>query len=421
MKIKKLRIQNYKSISDLTIEDFSNVNMIFGPNNSGKSNVLTFIDILFSPKIKSAVPEFDTSRFKGETPSLKGQPSPFWDGMIINRPFIFRNNDWKKPINFEILIELPSESLSFLQPDQLIAIKKLFLDESATFNLELFGQIVGLTPISSEIHLDKVNLNEKNIYIRNPEDFFSSIPKTDKSGVKSSGYEIFHSILNLINNSVLFLNNDRYFHPEREDKSIEELIPSNFTNWFHNLSLDTERYNDFVKIIGEIATFKPSGDADFLKGEQNSPINQELDFEFARKGDDILLMLTNVLKKRLPLENFGTGVQQILFILSKIAEAKPKIILIEEIELNLSPKYQYELIQHLIKFIEGDTKCTQLFFTTHTPILAYRTDFVMFNIQISDIGETHCRKLGVEKKEIRDFYPKEIIDFLLGNTPKAQE
>lgn len=44
MKIKKVRISNYRSIKDTIELDFSNLTALVGPNNSGKSNILWCIN-----------------------------------------------------------------------------------------------------------------------------------------------------------------------------------------------------------------------------------------------------------------------------------------------------------------------------------------------------------------------------------------
>jgi AAA15 family ATPase/GTPase len=413
MKIKKLHIENFKSISNFTIEEFSNLNMLFGHNNSGKSNVLKFIELIFSPKIKTETTTFDTSRLQETILIPKEQTSPFWEGFIENQPYIFRNNEWRNPILFEIGLEIPKSSLSILG-NLYESLEKIYFQNKASYvSLNIIGQIEGINPFSAEMKLQEVQLEERNIYVKNPKEaYFQSVPVTDKSGIKSAGYTILYSILNLLNNSVLFLDNDRYFHAESENPSVEELTPQNFANWFHNLLLNPQRYQEYMQIIRDISLFKANGDKDFQDNELNSPIHMRLAFEFARNEKILGVILTNQIPKRLPLENFGTGIQQVLYILAKVAEMKPKILLIEEIELNLSPKYQYELIQHFKRLIKSDQIC-QLFFTTHNPLLACKTEFVVHNIFINKAGETTAHKLGKEKKEIQEFYPRELIEFLI--------
>ncbi len=50
MKIKKISINRYKSITDpIVLENFSNLHILVGPNNAGKTNVLDAIHLFFDP------------------------------------------------------------------------------------------------------------------------------------------------------------------------------------------------------------------------------------------------------------------------------------------------------------------------------------------------------------------------------------
>ncbi len=50
MKITNLKTENYKSITDpLEITEFSNFNILVGPNNAGKTNILDSLELFFSP------------------------------------------------------------------------------------------------------------------------------------------------------------------------------------------------------------------------------------------------------------------------------------------------------------------------------------------------------------------------------------
>lgn len=96
-------------------------------------------------------------------------------------------------------------------------------------------------------------------------------------------------------------------------------------------------------------------------------------------------MLSNDFGK-LPVTSFGTGIQQIIFILSKIFLSKKKIVLIEEIELNLSPKYQLELINFIFNNLIKKGILDQLFYTTHSPLMCYRTEFRTLQSRIDVSG-----------------------------------
>ncbi len=423
MKLKKIRIQNYKSITDQTIEDFSQVNMIFGHNNSGKSNFLKFIELLFSSKIDPSgdITSFDSSRFDEKQISVPSkQLSGFWMGIIENQTFLFKNNEWNTPINFEVDVEINGTMISgTLTPEIFGFFKAAFFPDANEFIMTIRGNIKGIDDFTSEIFTDSVVINGIEIYNLEAKSYFPTI-----ATLTASGYDTIRSILNSLNNSVVFLDNNRYFSSEKEDGNIKDLEPSNFKNWMHNYSMDSYRYEDYRKLVSQIGEFKPSGDDHFKKNEVNSPIS-DMKFEFGRDRNELKVLLTNGAKKRFPMENFGTGIQQIIFILAKIAEKKPKILLVEELELNLSPKYQLELVQHvLLNLIEKpDISLNQIFFTTHSPILCCRTNFVMYRVSISNVGESTIKKLGDEKEDIISFYPKELRQVLIEQVlpaPKAQ-
>jgi AAA15 family ATPase/GTPase len=416
MKITKASISNYKSFKKEKIEDFSNVNMIYGHNNSGKSNLLKIISLIFERKIpNSASTIIDQSRAGDIKQSPLEKSSDFWDGIITNQPYIFREGA-NKVIEFEIDIKEEIENLrSVISFDILKDVyfpKPSILDTTITIS----GKIKPLGDFDAIISLEKVLLDGSEIFNATPTHKYFDSSSTDQNGqtLKSSGYEILNSLLGRFNDSVLLLDNDRYFIEEKESSQEVELTPKTFKNWFHNASLNPLRFSQIKSILHEVSTFKPNGDAIFSHNELNSPIHNSLQFDFARILNQLNIFLSNKKNLWLPLNNYGTGIQQILYMLCKIAEVNPKIVLIEEIELNLSPKYQYELLQHyLINHIEKPGKClSQIFFTTHTPMLCFRADFQIHKISINEDGESKVEKVG-DRKSIKSFYPDETIKMLL--------
>ncbi len=63
MKIKKIQIKNYKSvIESIEMDNFSDLHILVGPNNAGKTNLLDSIEIFFNPdneKLKRSEGEFN--------------------------------------------------------------------------------------------------------------------------------------------------------------------------------------------------------------------------------------------------------------------------------------------------------------------------------------------------------------------------
>ncbi|MBK9504395.1 MAG: hypothetical protein IPO03_03330 [Bacteroidetes bacterium] len=120
------------------------------------------------------------------------------------------------------------------------------------------------------------------------------------------------------------------------------------------------------------------------------------------------------------LESFGTGIQQILYILAKIAEKDLRSLLVEGNGVEFISKYQLELIKHLlVNMIEKtELPLKQLFFTTHSPALAYRSDFQIHNVTINSSGETSASRLGAAREVIADFYPDELKQLIVNQVVK---
>jgi recombinational DNA repair ATPase RecF len=64
LRIKSVRIQNFRSIADATLELSSGINVLAGPNGSGKSNILKAIS-RFSER--NTFSQNDQSRFSRES------------------------------------------------------------------------------------------------------------------------------------------------------------------------------------------------------------------------------------------------------------------------------------------------------------------------------------------------------------------
>ncbi len=108
---------------------------------------------------------------------------------------------------------------------------------------------------------------------------------------------------------------------------------------------------------------------------------------FSRFKEEIEVMLENSIG-RFPLKNYGTGIQQLFYILTKLFNSTSRIILIEELELNLSPEYQELIINNLQSFIsDPGNPISQLFFTSHSDYL-YRNDFKVYEVSIDEKGNT---------------------------------
>jgi predicted ATPase len=372
MIIKKLNFQNFKSFgNDSTNQNLSNfeiLTLIYGENNSGKSNLLKFINLLFKEKVEIGEAYF----VGGQTLTTPQELSSFWKGKNIKDAFLFHKNDRSKDIVFEVVLGISVSDIGKLDNYKAL-VKDFEIDKN--FDLELKGKIVSLSdPFESEIILESVYLNGKEVYF-----FEKGIPRYFY-GLKESEFKddstTFQNFMGLLNNCTLFLDYNRFLGKEVESDETRNLTSENLKNWLHNKSLDQLNYVTYEKYLQFIKDNSFSG--------SNISVLKKFDPTFDRKDEEIDVFLKNA-SERLPINSYGTGIMQILLILSMIYDTNSKIILVEELELNLSPQSQQELLKILSELIKSG-KIDQVIFTSHSNILAQTTGLSVYEVQMSNEG-----------------------------------
>ena len=153
--------------------------------------------------------------------------------------------------------------------------------------------------------------------------------------------------------------------------------------------MDADRFEKFTSLISFLDKFNlTSKVANVLNDNLKNYPFIKTKMTFSKFKEEIEVMLENPVG-RFPLKNFGTGVQQLFYILSRIFDTPSKIILIEELELNLSPEYQELIINNLQKFLE-EKILSQVFFTSHSDYLN-RNDFKVYEVTIDANGKSDIK------------------------------
>lgn len=389
MKLEKLHVKNFKSLQSTEIASFKQKNLFYGYNNSGKSNIFKFLNILFKRKsIKNPVEVEGKSEF---TMTNKG----FWDGDIYDEPFLFCNNDRNKPIEFQVSVILKNDEI----PDSEFLKESSMLGESET-SLELNGQIVSKDVSVSSMLLTEAKINNATFYtnIDSVESFFPDSKDKNRFDRKMG-----ESILSILNDSILYVSTDRNFTKELFSSFEGNMSSKNFKNWLFDLNIDSDKNEDFVSLIEFLQKF------DFTDESKKSldfnlksfPFGKATKIGFTKFENEVEIMLENE-AGRFPLANYGTGIQQFFYLLVKIFWSKSKIVIIEELELNLSPLYQKELLRFLTGLIENDL-FHQLLFSSHSPYFTKEHNFMVDVIHHVEILEK-----GTEVNSYED--PKAIYD-----------
>jgi len=90
---------------------------------------------------------------------------------------------------------------------------------------------------------------------------------------------------------------------------------------------------------------------------------------------------------RLSIENLGSGSQQLLLILGQVFLNNFPIVILEEPEMNLSPQYQQSLLIALRRLMADPAiSLSQLFISTHSPYLEFAENF--YDVTLDEHGHT---------------------------------
>lgn len=399
MQIRKVEVENYRSLKKVTMPSLNRINMLYGYNNTGKSNFLRFIELAFRRKVRLGSIKYAEGTVQKEerTEDISG----WWEGEFRDKAYMFTDDKRGEAITFVIGMEVAHSELGELQ--KTLATEYLAKNRVTAY-MRFEGTIRSVTYDESEILLTKVTINRHVAY--NPsakEESLRYFPSTRLAGQA----ETLNSLLAIFNDCVLFLGSDRYLSEESELSDVPgKLHAKNAKNWLFEQYMDSQKYTKFREFIAFVKAYQSKHiEDDAAKHAWRQWPFSTGDVGFGRFGKSIDVMLRNA-KGRFPLASYGTGVQQILYLLAKLFFTSARIILIEEIELNLSPTAQRELFINLQR-LQAARHLDQVLFTTHSNYFNYRGDFRIFEAVLDENGYTNIQPKRAARK---DFFGRTLID-----------
>ncbi|KXK12542.1 MAG: hypothetical protein UZ14_CFX002002242 [Chloroflexi bacterium OLB14] len=310
----------------------------------------------------------------------------FWEGQILDFSNGFYLNN-KQPISFEVY-------LKFERPE-ILGIKNLpkaFIDLLSKNQLHdtliIKGTIKPLDNDRAEMQLTSAEFDQKQFYLGGnapkflPDKAFNAISDAEKR-------TIFENIMSGLENAFLRIPPDRFVSREVEssrDKKVE-LSAETLKNWLFQSSHDE---------VGEKIV------RDIIQQFNSNPFNHG-NVSIVRVGnDEIEALIEGKNGLKLPIGKRGTGVQQILTILSYITQANSPFVGIEELEINLSPETQRKLFTSLLKLLDAKTSpVRQIFFTTHSPHIGKRNEAERRGVWMEK-NETKVKKPS--EANVKDFF-----------------
>lgn len=379
MIIKKIRLQNYKSIVDSSYLDFhKNITVLAGKNNAGKT---AFIEGLYR----------------------------FFQG-ALNLPTISGGNDSKGITQTESNKSFLEMELH-LEPDEqsqlFINFHKSFWDENIVIKLCAFNGITFFLELSKVLTDGTLD----TIYIWDYPNSTYKV-KTLKDGnitYSQKNLDFVSKFFNKIKTSILFINGNRYIttpnQPINHNIDLDNYA-SNLHTVMHSL------HNNHEEIYNEIKST-------FLS--IFSDVNQ-LRTSINNNHTNIQLVFDN-LPNPIPLHECGTGFTHVLAMLCAIYSTEQRLILLDEPHSFLHPSAEkaiYDLASN------NNNKEHQFIFTTHSPILinypipktlylvskiSGQSQFTLLN-NLQNVFE----EIGITNS---DFAMSERVLFVEGQTEKA--
>lgn len=350
--IKNLRIQNFKSVKDLSL-DCERINVFIGRPNAGKSNILEAVSLLGA-----------------------GQPfvsTKFMEGCIRYRSIadLFFNFDFQKPI--EITANGVSSKLSAYESTNLSPHKE---------QAEQFWFRGGYFDVNTKIKSSKITIPDVIVDMK-PD---GSIIGTDFKSPDITPNQK-DEVIGVEERTILYGHNPIKKYTYRPIGDYQE------KGLFLNSPYGENLYfivKSNAELRSEIKDFMEPNGLKLLINEGTKH------FSFIREVEDGFL--------EFPMHLVPDTLQQYIFHLAAILSNRDSVLIFEELETHTYPPYIYQLSQYIL----DDENRNQYFLNTHNPYLLLPLmregkDVAVFTTWFENY-ETHAKRLSEEEiQEILDF------------------
>ncbi|MCB0231748.1 MAG: AAA family ATPase [Anaerolineae bacterium] len=341
MRITRFRIQGFKNIADVSVDGLSDINIFFGLNDVGKSNIFEAIALWHRLLATSRSPNHSES-----------------------------HEDFERNFGTSLF--------SLGGPTELGLDVELILEVSDLQRKNLFPDVVS----HLRNHLRHTNESQLNVTSQ-----VKSVLDSNKASIRSKAYwgdrtdvELHPKDLANVVPPIHIIPAERRFFVEQRntDKIAESISHENLKKalFYAYLSSDIQQKKRF----GAIKTVL--SEPPFSLGELDvalDPGNDQIDIGFIRPYG------------RLPLENLGSGSQQLLLVLGQVFLNDFPIIALEEPEMNLSPQRQQELMVALRRLMQDPAiGLKQLFISTHSPYFEFTENF--YDVTLDESGHTQVTR-----------------------------
>jgi AAA15 family ATPase/GTPase len=363
---------SYKSFGEEIqhIGPFSKINLFIGQNNSGKSNILSFI----SKHYKNHINGLNTSSFDQKAMMFNSLEIPR-SGSNANRLFSVhipkddaKYNDFlNKDSEITNTLKQIFKSKHFTKKDGNIWLTLYVKDDSMFFHPSIFSELAD----------------------GNSVDYYEWLRAWTSLTNQSGGDIRRHWVPEIINT----------FRNLVQSPPEISLIPA-----IRKIGDQNSNPTDFsgIGIINRLAVLQnPSHDKQELKKdfrEINSFLksvtgNNTAELEIP---NDRSMIIVHMDGRTLPLESLGTGIHEVIILAAAATILQNQVLCIEELELHLHPILQRKLIRYL-----RDKTTNQYFITTHSAHLLDTVGAAVFHVRHQDgVSKVDAVHSAADKAEI---------------------
>lgn len=325
--MKSLEIKNYKNFEKLTLNDLTNVNLIVGKNNVGKSTLLEAISIFASNGDLEYIKSILESR--GESIRFTSSVENSTEKELERFLSLYHNRDMQSFLNHPIEISANEPIGAF--------------DENRRFTMQLVEYIEGI-----ETDSEGIERSYKKV-----------LDNEEKSTIEHSDAHIGLLLTSAERKTLYTFNGARrrsFTETQRPCEYVRtnQIIGDKNPNLFDRIALTpNEKY-----ILEALQIIEPQiENINFLKDDKvfgrSSSSDERVPF---------VVFPSN--SKRYRLSSMGDGINRILTIILAMLNCKDGILLIDEFENGLHYSVQYELWKVIFRLSEQLN--IQVFATTHS-------------------------------------------------------
>lgn len=239
MKIKSIRIHNFRSIQDIEFE-LKNYNVLVGANNAGKSNILTALRIFYEDGIKY--------NEKVDFPKFETDDEESWieiEYQLTDDEFKNLKKDYKNPGNIlKVRKYLKSTDKSRVKANQ----SNIYAYENGKLSANLFygAKNISQAKLGSVIYIPEVTKTDETLKLSGPSPLRNTLSFVMKKVVKTS--ESFESL-----NAAFEEFNDKFREESSKDgislENFRKEINNNLKEWGveFNIDINPIRPEDIIK------------------------------------------------------------------------------------------------------------------------------------------------------------------------------